>query len=121
MTCVLQKYLGLTYALQYLGPVLVSSVALSVSAAAASDGPALVNDRGCMSCHGLVHQQVGPGFGQIAARYRTDADAPSRLALRIRGGGVGTWGRVVMPPQPRVTAEESKRLAVWILSQPTPR
>ena len=79
---------------------------------------ALASDYGCMSCHGLVHKQVGPGFAQIAARYQGDAQAPTRLAGKIRQGSVGTWGRVIMPRQSRVSEADALALARWVLSQP---
>jgi cytochrome c len=43
-----------------------------------------------MACHGLVHKQVGPGFAQVAARYRDEAAQAAR-----RNGSVGAWGRVI--------------------------
>jgi len=82
--------------------------------------PDLAKKYGCMSCHGLVQQQVGPGFAQIAARYRNDAEAPVRLAGKIRGGTVGTWGRIIMPRQPQVPEADAQALARWVLSQPSP-
>ncbi|KLN54059.1 c-type cytochrome [Variovorax paradoxus] len=89
--------------------------------AAAVDGAqALARDHGCLACHGMLRKQVGPGFAQIADRYRNDAAAPSRLAGKIQGGSVGTWGRVIMPRQSHVTDEEAKALAGWVLSQPPP-
>jgi cytochrome c len=81
---------------------------------------ALVDRYRCMNCHGMVHKQVGPGFAQVAERYRNDAAAPARLADRIRNGGVGEWGRVIMPRQPGMTEAESKVLAGWVLAQPSP-
>ena len=81
----------------------------------------LARKNGCMACHGLVHKQVGPGFAQIADRYRGDAQAPSRLAGKIRNGSVGTWGRVIMPQQTPVSEAESQALAAWVLSQPPAR
>jgi cytochrome c len=74
----------------------------------------------CMACHGLVHKQVGPGFAQIAQRYRNDAEAPVRLAAKIRNGSVGTWGRVIMPRQTQVSEADAQALARWVLSQPDP-
>lgn len=59
----------------------------------------LARKNGCMACHGMVRKQVGPGFAQIAARYRDDTEAPRRLAGKIQEGSVGTWGRVIMPRQ----------------------
>ena len=72
----------------------------------------------CMSCHGMVKKQVGPGFAQISARYGGDSAAPARLAAKIREGSVGTWGRVIMPRQPKMTVAESETLARWVLAQP---
>lgn len=78
----------------------------------------LVDQYGCMSCHGLVHKQVGPGFAQVADRYRLDTNAPVALAGRIRNGGVGNWGRLVMPRQPRMSEAESLQLSHWVLNRP---
>ena len=81
---------------------------------------ALVGRYSCLTCHGMVHKQVGPGFAQIADRYRNDAAAPARLADKIRNGGVGEWGRVIMPRQPHMAEAESQVLASWVLAQPSP-
>lgn len=81
---------------------------------------ALARSSGCLACHGLVRKQVGPGFAQIAERYRGDAGAPDRLAGKIRHGSVGTWGRVIMPRQPQVSEADAQRLAAWVLARPAP-
>lgn len=83
-------------------------------------GEAMARKNACMACHGLVHKQVGPGFAQIAQRYRNDAEAPVRLAAKIRNGSVGTWGRVIMPRQTQVSEADAQALARWVLSQPDP-
>lgn len=103
---------------------IAAAVLLTAAASASAQTPApqaLAEKHGCMSCHGLVHKQVGPGFAQVAARYRDDREAPTRLAGRIRGGSVGAWGRVIMPRQPQVTEADAQLLARWVLSQTTPR
>ena len=93
----------------------------ALSAVAQTPAPQdLARKSGCMACHGMVQQQVGPGFGQIAARYRDDAQAPTRLVGRIRNGSVGTWGRIIMPRQTQVTDADAQALARWVLSQPAP-
>ena len=105
--------------------------ALALGLSACSDRPTpstaqalspqdLSRKNGCMVCHGMVHKQVGPGFAQVAERYRNDADAPLRLAAKIRHGSVGAWGRLVMPAQTLVTEAEALMLATWVLSQPSP-
>lgn len=78
----------------------------------------LVDKYGCMSCHGLVHTQVGPGFAMVAGRYQGKPDASTYLAGRIRNGAVGNWGRLVMPQQPHMTEAESLQLAQWVLARP---
>lgn len=91
----------------------------SLTAVAQTPSPQdLARKNGCIACHGMVRKQVGPGFAQIAARYRGDAEAPQRLAGKIQEGSVGTWGRVIMPRQTLVTPADAQVLARWVLSQP---
>jgi len=99
--------------------LLAASAAGPVAAQAlvTEQAQALARERGCMSCHGMVHKQVGPGFAQVAQRYRNDPAAAARLAAKIRSGSVGAWGRVIMPRQPHVTEADAKALAAWVLSQ----
>ncbi|MCX7276040.1 MAG: c-type cytochrome [Burkholderiales bacterium] len=87
-------------------------------AVAAISPQELAQQSGCMSCHGLVHKQVGPSFGQVAARYQGDAEAAARLASKIRRGSVGSWGRIIMPPQTQVSEADAQVLARWVLAQP---
>ena len=91
-----------------------------LAAAQALPPPASAQKAGCMACHGMLHKQVGPGFAQIAARYRGDAEAPARLAGKIRNGSVGAWGRVIMPRHPQLSEADALALARWVLSQPPP-
>lgn len=91
-----------------------------VHSEAQQTGLALVKARACLSCHGVVGRQVGPGFAQVAERYHGEAGATERLARHIREGSVGRWGRLVMPPQVRVSEAEALSLAEWILTQPPP-
>ena len=81
-------------------------------------GLALTKERGCTACHAPDGKRVGPGFAQIAARYRADPEADARIPQKIRNGSVGTWGRVIMPRQGRVTEAEAKVLGTWVLSRP---
>lgn len=101
--------------------MLIAGLLLMAGPATADErAQALARQNGCLSCHGMVHKQVGPGFAQIAARYREDGAAPSRLAGRIRSGSVGHWGRVTMPRQPRVNEADATLLTRWVLEQPSP-
>ncbi|WP_159911303.1 c-type cytochrome [Pantoea sp. 18069] len=95
----------------------------AVSAAplpAASEGWAQVQAQFCLRCHGMEQTHVGPGFAQIAQRYRGEPDALAYLARRIREGSAGVWGRKLMPRQPGISAEQAQAMAVWLLAQPDP-
>jgi cytochrome c len=110
--------------LKFSTPALLTflSICCGASTSVAQTAPPadLLRKNGCMACHGLVHKQVGPGFAQIADRYRNDPAAPPRLAEKIRNGSVGTWGRVIMPRQSLVSEADARVLASWVLSQPSP-
>lgn len=82
-------------------------------AAASQD---LAAARLCMGCHALQGKVVGPSLRDIAQRYAGQRDAAVRLAEKIRAGGSGAWGVVPMPANPKVTPEEARTLANWVLS-----
>ena len=81
-------------------------------------GQALVQASDCLRCHGMDRRYVGPSFRQIADRYREQPDAANYLARKIREGGVGVWGRTVMPRHPQVNEAQSSDMARWLLSLP---
>ncbi|WP_092970654.1 c-type cytochrome [Ralstonia sp. NFACC01] len=83
---------------------------------AAPDMQALADRSGCFSCHSMHAKIVGPAFADVAAKYKGDADAPTRLAQKVRDGGKGTWGRIPMPPHPNLKEDEAKQLVAWVLS-----
>lgn len=106
----------------FTGSALAIALAIHPAAAMAQTTPVdLARKNACLACHGLVHKQVGPGFAQIADRYRSDGEAAARLAGKIRDGSVGTWGRVIMPRQTQVSEADAQVLSQWILSQRPPR
>jgi cytochrome c len=95
--------------------------AAAAAAEPAATGPLpverLLADLGCVACHTSDKQLVGPAFREVAARYRTDAGAASRLAVKIREGGAGAWGPVPMPPNPQIADADLKRIVGWVLQQ----
>ena len=81
-------------------------------------GQRLVQGSDCMRCHGVDRKFVGPGFVQVADRYRTRDDAQTYLARKIREGSVGEWGNVIMPRHPQVSEAQALQMAQWILALP---
>lgn len=76
----------------------------------------LARKHSCVSCHAADRKLVGPSYKDIAARYRGQADAGARLADKVRNGGSGVWGRMVMPPMTKVPDADLKALVDWILT-----
>ena len=82
---------------------------------AASDE--LAKKHACFACHTLDKKMVGPSYKEVAAKYRSDKDAPAKLAAKVKNGGQGVWGNVPMPPNAAVPDADIKALVSWILSQ----
>jgi cytochrome c len=77
----------------------------------------LYKAKNCFACHRVDRNHLGPSFRNIAAKYADDKEAESKLAKKVREGGVGVWGQVPMPAQPQVTEAEAQTLSRWILQQ----
>lgn len=95
--------------------VTLCAVALSAALPARAEIQ-LARQRICLGCHDVEARRVGPPLRAIAARYAGQPDAAPRLARAIVEGSVNVWGPVPMPPNPKVTADEARRLTNWILA-----
>lgn len=69
----------------------------------------------CLACHTVDKKLIGPSYQEVAAKYKGQADAADKLAAKVKGGGVGVWGQVPMPPNPTVPDADLKALVAWIL------
>lgn len=94
-----------------LGALAAAALAASAPAAASE---ALAKSKNCMACHTVAARLVGPAWLEVAARYSA-ADA-GRLANSIRRGSKGAWGAVPMPSNSRVSEEDARKLAAWIVN-----
>ena len=77
---------------------------------------ALADKNGCFACHGMQSKVVGPGFAEVAAKYKGDGQAAERLGRKIRDGGKGVWGPVPMPAHGNLGEADARKLAEWVLS-----
>lgn len=83
--------------------------------APSADGVALAKKNNCMACHGISNKVIGPGFTEIATRYKGDLKAEPHLFDKVKNGGGGTWGPIPMPAQSHVRDDEIKAILSWIL------
>lgn len=87
------------------------------ASAANAKAEALAKASGCMACHGVENKVVGPGFKEVAAKYKGDKTAQAKLVAKVKAGGSGSWGEVAMPANsPRVKDKDIKTLVKWVLS-----
>ena len=72
---------------------------------------------GCMTCHQIDKKILGPSFKEVAAKYRGNAGAEAMLVKKVKDGGKGAWGEMVMPPNAHVKDADIATLVKWILAQ----
>ncbi|WP_119155788.1 c-type cytochrome [Caldimonas tepidiphila] len=89
----------------------------SLAATPAFASADLAQKKNCMACHAVDKKLVGPGFKEVAAKYKGDKTAADKLVTKIQKGGVGAWGQIPMPPNPQVSDAEAKQLVQWVLAQ----
>jgi cytochrome c len=76
---------------------------------------ALAASMGCTACHDVKKKVVGPAYADVAKKYKADKAGAATMVGSILKGSQGKYGPVPMPPN-KVTEEEAKKLAAWILT-----
>lgn len=87
----------------------------SVTASAASPDE-MLKSSGCTACHSVDKKIVGPGYKEVAAKYRGQKDAEAKLVEKVKKGGSGVWGPVPMPPNAQLKDEDIRAMVKYILS-----
>ena len=95
---------------------LIISAGLLASAGNALASEALAKKYNCLACHAMDKKLVGPSYKDVAAKYKADAGAESKLVAKVKNGGVGVWGQIPMPPNAAVPDADVKTLVKWVLS-----
>lgn len=91
--------------------------ALGVFAAGnAAASEKLAQSSGCMTCHAIDRKVIGPGYQEIAAKYRNDKGAEANLVKKVKAGGSGVWGPTPMPPNAHVKDDDIKAIVTWMLA-----
>ena len=96
--------------------LIIATSILAVGALPAVANEDLAKKNACTACHAVDKKIVGPGFKEVAAKYRNDKAAEAKLVEKVKKGGVGVWGQVPMPPNSQVSDADVKTLVKWILS-----
>ena len=93
--------------------------AVTASAVDADAAKALARQNNCFKCHGTDKDKDGPAFKSVAAKYKGNADAESKLTTHITSGEMAKFPdghseahKKVEPNDPA----QVKNLVDWILS-----
>ena len=87
----------------------------AASAVPHADGKALIEGGDCLGCHKVDQRSIGPAYTAVAAKYATDSTAAARLASKIRAGGTGVWGKVMMPAHAQLSERDARLMVRYIL------
>ncbi|MDB4882740.1 MAG: cytochrome c class [Gemmatimonadetes bacterium] len=78
-------------------------------------GKKLIEGSDCLACHQLDRKSIGPTYTAVAQKYRGDAAALAKLTTKVRTGGSGVWGDVMMPPHPQLTDAQASEMVAYVL------
>lgn len=96
--------------------VIVASAARATKPNVAPKGEQIAKGSDCFSCHAVDHKVVGPAFDAVASKFAGKPSAETTLVNAVKEGHVGTWGKVPMPPHPRLSKTEIGKIVSWILT-----
>jgi cytochrome c len=91
---------------------------MTVSTAAAEKitPEALFKKNNCAACHAPATRAIGPSIAEVAAKYKGQADAVSKMNAKVKAGGAGVWGAIPMPPHAHVSDADIDAMVKWMLS-----
>ncbi len=81
-----------------------------------SDGMQLAEQSDCKACHLINENLVGPAYDSIAKRYPFDWTNVDMLADKIKLGGTGVWGNLLMTAHPDLSKADTQKMSYYILS-----
>lgn len=96
------------------------AIAIINPAQPVSANPQLAEAKQCLKCHQMDKETIGPSMRAIADRYAGKPEAFDMLVSRVKSGGWGHWGDVMMPPRSEYITpsdDEAAELVRWILKQ----
>ena len=95
--------------------MLLLPVLFVAGAATAQADQALATKNQCMACHAVDKKLAGPSYRDVAKRYAGNSQAQDLLTRSIKTGGQGKWGAIPMPAQTKLSEDDARKLATWIL------
>jgi len=95
-------------------------VSTSAHALDATDAESMVRQNGCFKCHSVTKKKEGPSYQSVAAKYKGNADAETKIIHHITSGEKAKFDdgheeehKIIKTKDPA----ELKNVADWILSR----
>ena len=70
----------------------------------------LAKSSGCLACHNVSGKKMGPGFKEVAAKYKDDAKATEKITAMLEGKGEKKH------PSTKASDADKEALAKWVMS-----
>jgi len=77
---------------------------------------ALYKASGCIACHRMTLDHIGPSMLAVSQKYANDANGVSMVLDSLKNETRGKWGNNVMPPQSHVRDHNLQLLTSWVLA-----
>ena len=77
---------------------------------------ALYNASGCVACHRITQDHIGPSMLAVSQKYANDPKGVVTVLDSLNKGARGKWGNNVMPPQSHVSEPNLQLLTKWALA-----
>jgi len=95
---------------------MIITTGLFIAGSAFAD-EAMLKKNNCLGCHKMEGKLVGPGFVEIANKYKGDSGAAAKLEAAVTKGSKGVWGTMAMPPMANLNPADVKAMTTFILSK----
>ncbi len=79
-------------------------------------GKLLIAESDCKSCHLINTKSAGPGYTDIAKKYKGNTSAIDVLSDKIINGGSGVWGNTPMAAHPQISKADAATMVDYILT-----
>lgn len=92
------------------------------AAAFSTIGARMVNKSDCKSCHLADKKSIGPSYGDISNKYKSDLKALDYLSKKVINGGGGVWDDThLMAAHPQISEAEANIMVQYILNINEPK
>lgn len=90
--------------------------AAETSGADAEKALTLIGSSDCTTCHAIDRKVIGPAYVDVANKYEASDAVIDTLVSKIKNGGAGNWGQIMMTPHPDLPVDDAKTMVKYILS-----